>query len=75
MTEKLRVHNTVFAFQNLTVSLPTTELNIQNFQHGAHFAFMCFVWISDQIANFSLNNINRLVLFNLVAGCLLRGTD
>ena len=43
------------------VTLLTTEFNIQNFQHGAHIAFMCFALISDQTANFSLSNINTLV--------------
>jgi hypothetical protein len=44
--------------------------------HGAHFAFMCFVQISEQTATFALYNINRLVLYNQNQGgeCLLHST-
>jgi hypothetical protein len=32
--------------------------------HGSHNAFMCLVWISQQIETFVLHDISRLVLYN-----------
>jgi hypothetical protein len=35
--------------------------------------FVCFVWISEQTTDFSLQNVKRLVFITEVE-CLLRGT-
>jgi len=34
--------------------------------HGAHIAFMCFVWLSEQTVTFTLYFIKRLVFINKV---------
>jgi len=34
--------------------------------HGAHAAFMCFVWISEQTATFGVYIIDWLVFINVV---------
>jgi len=39
-----------------------------------HTVFMCFVWISEQTAIISLNNV-QLLVYNRDGVCLLRGTD
>jgi hypothetical protein len=41
---------------------------------GAHIAFMCFEWISEQTATFTLYNIDRLVLYKRGVECLQCGT-
>jgi hypothetical protein len=41
---------------------------------GSHIPFMCFVRISEKTATFALNDIGRLVLYDLGGKCLLRST-
>ena len=41
----------------------------------ANIAFMCFAWISEQIAIISLYSTNLPVFYNGDEKCLLRGTD
>jgi hypothetical protein len=41
--------------------------------HVSHTAFICIVWISEQIATFVLHNINRLIWYSRGGECLLRG--
>jgi len=43
-------------------------------QYGAHLAFVCHVWISEQTATFALCNFYRLVFYNRGGECLLHDT-
>jgi hypothetical protein len=61
-------------FQSLAVTLRTTSFQIQKNVRGAHSAFMCFVWISEQTASFALYNI-KIGFYNQRRECLQRGTD
>ena len=37
--------------------------------------FVCFVWISEQTANFALQNIKRLISYKKGGECLLSGMN
>jgi len=51
------------------------QVEYSKIQHGAHIAFMCFVWVSEQTATFALHDTDRLDLYSRGGECLLRGTD
>jgi hypothetical protein len=42
------------------------QVSHQKILRGAHIAFMCSVWISEQTATFALQNIKRLVFITEV---------
>ena len=52
----------------------STYFDIQKF-YMVLAALMCCVRTSEQSATFTKYNVNRLVLYNRVGECLLRGTD
>jgi hypothetical protein len=51
-------------FYSQAVALRITSFNVQKFYMVLMLRFMCCVWMSEQIANFVVCHINRLVLYN-----------
>jgi len=61
-------------FYSQAVALYITRLNVQKFYMVLTLQFVCCVWISEQIANFVICHINRLVLYDWGGQSLQCGT-